>query len=215
MFASKLNPAAGAPGHFSIRSERLPLAEQTRQLLHALDPVGIGIAIFDDAGELVHANRLMREVLAEASAELEIRPEVENYISSLVALRRERRGAPADDMAALTVREVGTPESCWRLRGSWIEDRSRPGTGLLLILERVLLPPAGGMRILDRFGLTQQEKRIARLLAEGRSNAEIVEELHISPHTARNHTRKVLQKLGIHSRAQVVNKLLQEIERRQ
>jgi DNA-binding CsgD family transcriptional regulator len=40
-----------------------------------------------------------------------------------------------------------------------------------------------------------------------RSNAEIAKELYISPHTARRHTERIMQKVGIHSRAEIVAKL--------
>jgi DNA-binding CsgD family transcriptional regulator len=58
-----------------------------------------------------------------------------------------------------------------------------------------------------RFGLTRTEVRVARLLAEGRSNDGIAAEFEISPHTARHHTQHVLQKLGVSSRAQVGPKI--------
>jgi DNA-binding NarL/FixJ family response regulator len=50
-------------------------------------------------------------------------------------------------------------------------------------------------------GFTARELAVARLVAEGRSNAAIARELGISPHTARHHTQRVLAKLGVHSRA--------------
>lgn len=41
-----------------------------------------------------------------------------------------------------------------------------------------------------------------RLLAEGRSNAQIGAELYISPTTARVHVSNILRKLGVTSRVQ-------------
>ncbi len=54
-----------------------------------------------------------------------------------------------------------------------------------------------------KFGFTERELEVALLLAEGASNAAIAEALGISKHTARHHTRHVLTKLGVHSRARV------------
>jgi DNA-binding response OmpR family regulator len=54
-----------------------------------------------------------------------------------------------------------------------------------------------------RFGLTPRQAVVARLLAEGCSNAEVAERLGVSAHTARNHTYQVLGKLGAPSRARV------------
>jgi DNA-binding CsgD family transcriptional regulator len=48
---------------------------------------------------------------------------------------------------------------------------------------------------------------VARLLAEGCSNAEVAERLGVSDHTARNHTYHVLAKLGTSKRARVATLL--------
>ncbi|HJR16272.1 MAG TPA: LuxR C-terminal-related transcriptional regulator [Gemmatimonadales bacterium] len=53
-----------------------------------------------------------------------------------------------------------------------------------------------------RYGLTAREMEVATLLAQGRSNTAIAAALHISTHTARHHTQRVLAKLGVHSRAE-------------
>jgi DNA-binding CsgD family transcriptional regulator len=58
-----------------------------------------------------------------------------------------------------------------------------------------------------RYGLTRREHEVARLLAQGKSNAAIAQELRISAHTARHHTQRVLAKLAVHSRAEAGAKL--------
>jgi non-specific serine/threonine protein kinase len=49
-------------------------------------------------------------------------------------------------------------------------------------------------------GLTAREVEVLRLLVEGKSNQEIATVLFISPHTASNHVRNILSKLGLESR---------------
>jgi DNA-binding NarL/FixJ family response regulator len=59
----------------------------------------------------------------------------------------------------------------------------------------------------ERYGLTRRELEVATLLAQGRTNTAIANTLHISTHTARHHTQRVLGKLGVHSRAAAGAKL--------
>ncbi len=51
--------------------------------------------------------------------------------------------------------------------------------------------------------LTAREQEVALLVARGLTNRRIAEELSISEHTVANHVRKILKKLGLHSRAQI------------
>ena len=51
--------------------------------------------------------------------------------------------------------------------------------------------------------LTARESQVAGLLACRATNAEIAGSLGVSAHTARNHTRRVLEKLGLNSKADV------------
>jgi predicted ATPase/DNA-binding CsgD family transcriptional regulator len=51
--------------------------------------------------------------------------------------------------------------------------------------------------------LTEREKEIATLIADGRSNKAIADELVISPATVARHVANIMAKLGFHSRAQI------------
>lgn len=52
--------------------------------------------------------------------------------------------------------------------------------------------------------LTPREKQVLRLVAEGHSNKEIAEELDISVKTAMSHREHVMEKLGFHSRTELI-----------
>jgi PAS domain S-box-containing protein len=52
--------------------------------------------------------------------------------------------------------------------------------------------------------LTDREREVLSLLAQGFSTDDIARSLSISPSTARNHIRNILQKLQVHSRLEAV-----------
>jgi DNA-binding CsgD family transcriptional regulator len=51
-------------------------------------------------------------------------------------------------------------------------------------------------------GLTRREVEVLRLIAAGRSNREIAQELTISPNTVLHHVSNILSKTGVHNRAE-------------
>jgi DNA-binding response OmpR family regulator len=70
-------------------------------------------------------------------------------------------------------------------------------------------PPPNAVRILsdgelhDRYGLTDRQIAVARLVAEGCTNAEVASRLGLSFYTARNHAEQVMLKLGVSNRSSV------------
>lgn len=56
--------------------------------------------------------------------------------------------------------------------------------------------------------LSERERQVVRLVAQGRAGPEIADELHISPDTVRTHVRNAMTKMGARSRAQLVAKVL-------
>jgi non-specific serine/threonine protein kinase len=77
------------------------------------------------------------------------------------------------------------------------EEEVRDAPTLVPVAEQ---PPAADEPI-DR--LTHREQEVALLVGRGLTNRQIASELSISEHTAANHVRKILKKLGLRSRAQI------------
>jgi len=67
--------------------------------------------------------------------------------------------------------------------------------------QRVAMPEASRSNIQD---LTEREKEVLTLLAQGHSTAKIAKLLSISSATVRNHIQNILHKLDVHSRVEAV-----------
>ena len=52
-------------------------------------------------------------------------------------------------------------------------------------------------------GLTVREREVAALIAQGKINREIAEELVVSERTVESHVSNIMFKLGVHSRRQI------------
>jgi DNA-binding NarL/FixJ family response regulator len=73
------------------------------------------------------------------------------------------------------------------------------------------LPHAGSGSGEERYqSLTDREKQVLKLVAEGNSNKEVAQLLGISVKTAMSHRERVMQKLSIHNRTDLVRFALKE-----
>jgi DNA-binding NarL/FixJ family response regulator len=75
------------------------------------------------------------------------------------------------------------------------------------VLAAALATPGRGD---ERKGLTEREREVLRLLAEGGSYAEIGSTLFLSPDTVRAHAQRAMTKLGARTRTQAVAVALRE-----
>lgn len=57
----------------------------------------------------------------------------------------------------------------------------------------------------QRFGLSQREEEVLRLLAQHKKIGSIEQELFISNNTAKTHIRHIYRKLDVHSRDELVD----------
>ena len=99
--------------------------------------------------------------------------------------------------------------------------KEAPLADLVRALERVVAgeayvdPVLAGVLVSARFAdraplLTQREREVLRLLADGLANEEIGKRLHISPETVRTHVRKAMAKLEADTRTQAVATALRQ-----
>ena len=103
-------------------------------------------------------------------------------------------GCAATTAAATPASSCARPTTCSR-PSAWRRSASAPADELVATGETVRK-----RRDDTRTELTPQEKHIARLARDGRTNSEIGAELYISARTVEWHLRKVFTKLGISSR---------------
>jgi non-specific serine/threonine protein kinase len=80
--------------------------------------------------------------------------------------------------------------------------------GLRLGLDDAIALAFGGApraRPVSADGLSEREREVATLVAEGLSNKEIATRLHVSVRTVESHVRHMLTKAGLVNRTQLAN----------
>jgi DNA-binding CsgD family transcriptional regulator len=105
---------------------------------------------------------------------------------------REAAAAPLEEAVRLTEALGATPlleEARALARHARVQLDGVPG-------------PSSGEADDDPFGLTEREREVLALVAEGRSNPEIAKTLYMSPKTASVHVSNIMGKLGVTNRGE-------------
>ena len=101
----------------------------------------------------------------------------------------ERKRSEGELVAAI---EAALADTAWFSRGVMEK---------LAGLRQLSGPVSSSLKLED---LTKREREIVTLICRGANNAEIGEELKLSPHTVRNHVASLYKKLGVNRRTAVV-----------
>jgi DNA-binding CsgD family transcriptional regulator/PAS domain-containing protein len=180
-------------------------SHQRLSLTSHLDSLTEGICIFDLSGETVHQNPAFTVMLETEGARETLKLAMSNIVHSLIGFAKETpRSSPGLAGKCLTQEVLGS-YSRYEVRGSFL------GRELLGAERRIAIslqrlaphPTLSDHAIQERFGLTIREMEIAGRLARGESTKELAQSCGISLHTARHHTEKIFQKLGVRARSQV------------
>lgn len=192
-----------APGLPGLRAGHASTSSPGPEVLfEAMELLPEGIALLHPGGAFLHVNEGFSRILHGAPNGEELRLAVAEFAHSVPS--RPLSGAGGKCVHGYAAGVIYVLGSHYRLRGRNV-DLSRFG----LMRAVVVTVHPGDLDVLpdevlrERFRLTRKEIRVARLLAEGRSNRGVALALCISPHTARHHTERIMAKLGARSRAEV------------
>jgi DNA-binding CsgD family transcriptional regulator len=153
-------------------------------------PDGPGLVVVTAGGELVSATDA-------AAAWLHLLPgdgsEVPDALRSVAHQAVTRPMQPA---------EARVPAS----NGSWVQLRAARFVGEDRVA--VIVEPAHPARIFELMmsahGLTARERDVVRLVLEGQSTEQMSRTLSVSAHTVQQHLKSVFDRMGVHSRRELV-----------
>lgn len=180
------------------------LAESEEQFRLTLDLVPDGAMIVDQDGRLMKVNRLMYEIFGYSRNEL-LRMSYRNLFHS------DDLGAHEHEWARFLSGEVGsysTERRCVRKDGAliWIDFKvtvKRKPTGepkyFVVIATDITQRKAAEILLSS---LSERERKVLRLLAQGRSNSQIAANLYTSLGTVKRQVTNILYKLGAADRIQ-------------
>jgi DNA-binding CsgD family transcriptional regulator len=214
-----------APGESGFKPEdKRRLAGLEAFLAHALsapsaldaplvDSGRLGFIVANTAGKPIYSSAEGRRLLflathprVEPSAEMR---RLAALPPALVRLCRDLAKIFAGDpLAAAPVQHHRNVWGGFTFRGHWLEGDD-PASGLVGIAVGYEEPlPIKLMRSLARQPLSRRQAEVCLLMATGSSYESIARQLGISRHTAISHSRWIYDKLDVHNRAELINRLL-------
>jgi DNA-binding NarL/FixJ family response regulator len=178
----------GVAGTLARATSMLPQVQPDVVLLDHRLPDGDGVAAI---GELLAIRPGVKIVVLTASAADHVLvAAIEAGASGFLSKTRGLQEVTAAVRAAASGEAVISPELLARL------------------LPRLSRGPGGGKG--GQHDLTERERDVLGLLADGLSNAAIGERLFISVHTVRNHISNLSHKLGAHSKLEALSIAVRE-----
>lgn len=119
-------------------------------------------------------------------------------------------GAPPTAAPAAARVRTRTPAGHWlTIHASHLTGIAVPPGTVAVTIQRAA-PADVTALVFHAHGLTPRERQLARLLLDGLPNTEIAQRLYISTYTVRDHVKAVLDKLGVHSKRELIASILSQ-----
>jgi DNA-binding CsgD family transcriptional regulator len=178
--------------------------------LELVDALPEAAALCAGSGRVLHESRSLACLLAAEPRAPHLRAAIAAAARALAShTSRGGAGSAAPPVDAPVAIEVRGAHRRYAIRGSLLTTTpadARSATTIVLVSAVTPRAPSDA-ELRKRFGLTAREVEVTRLLAIGRSAANVAATLGVSYYTARHHVEHVLSKLGVRSRSVVAAKI--------
>ena len=212
---------------FSKADEEL-LAQVTHYLAHAIavgpktnghhseyfDSKRVGMIILNAKGETQHLSEECKRLLFLASYPTISRQALLMTEGELVpaALRQIAQHLQDIFSGKNAPPPVWYIENCWgrfAFRAFWLDAERGTDHGLIgVTVQQQELLPLKLLSQLETLGLPDKQKHVILMLADGASYSDIAAQMNISRNTANYHVRQIYDRLQVHSRNDLLSKVL-------
>ena len=165
-----------------------------------------GVVILDSASQLSAMNAAAEELIALLPDDRH--PPAQPLPQTVLAVAAQARRAAADPNCASARCRAHTVTGQWVvLHGTRLGEGPEASTAV--IIERAR-PAELAELIVIAYGFTPREREVTRLVVLGRSTHEIAQSLHLSPLTVQDYLKTIFEKVGVHSRRELVGTVFRD-----
>ena len=177
-------------------------------LARTLDSLSVGILLANVTGGVVHQNPAISAMLAADPERDKLHVAIRLVARDTASHVLTAGETPGPNEGARVLRRVQTGNALYRVRGCLCGERLFHDRIVVIVtVECVSLRHHSTASLREQHGFTHRQAQVAALIANGTTGEDIAAGLGISRHTVRRHTERILQKLGVHTRAAVSARL--------
>jgi DNA-binding NarL/FixJ family response regulator len=133
-------------------------------------------------------------------------PEVKIIVMDLIPLQTDIFEFVQAGVSGFTLKDIGVPEFLKTIRlvfaGTQVLPPHLTGSLFSQIVDHALKVFSSN-EIDDSVRLTKREQQVIALIADGSTNKEIAQKLHLSTYTVKSHVHNILEKLALNTRVQI------------
>lgn len=168
-----------------------------------------GILIFDTNNKLVYSNKEAFNFLPGLRKKI-ISPEILELCQRVRGKSRHHVQQENDPNCLIIDDATGVPCA---LRAFSIKEREtgKKLSYVMVLVEKIVdrhLVDLDFEKLMEDFRLTKRETGVLRLIGEGFTNKEIARRLFIGEFTVKDHVKKIMDKMNLKSRSEVIASLL-------
>ncbi len=133
-------------------------------------------------------------------------PETKIIVMDLIPLQADVFEYVQAGVAGFMLKNINVTEFLKTIRsvyeGAQVLPPNLTGSLFLQIVEQAINGAKPSL-IDDSVRMTKREKQVIELIADGFTNKEIAQKLHLSTYTVKSHVHNILEKLTLHTRVQI------------
>lgn len=135
-------------------------------------------------------------------------PETKIIVMDLIPLQNDVFEFVQAGVSGFTLKDADITEFVKTIRSVLLGERVLPSNLTGSLFSQIVEHAVNGSRtsiIVESVRMTKRERQVILLIADGFTNKEIAQKLHLSTYTVKSHVHNILEKLSLHTRVQIAN----------
>lgn len=134
--------------------------------------------------------------------------EVKIIVMDLIPIQNDVFEFVQAGVSGFTLKDADITEFLKTIRSVLKGERVLPSNLIGSLFSQIVEHAVNGSKpsvIIESVRMTKRERQVILLIADGLTNKEIAQKLHLSTYTVKSHIHNILEKLSLHTRVQIAN----------